>query len=88
MKSASSLANDLNLSSQQIDHAIENGLSRISILKGSEDTYLIPKPRLKDLKKEILKVISDYHIVNYLKEIYLLGRVGLEVLEIVLLKIH
>lgn len=68
MKSVSDLAYELNLSKEQIEEAIEKGLSRISILKGSEDTYLIPQPRLKALKKEILIVINDYHIVNYLNE--------------------
>jgi len=68
MKSVSDLAAELNLSHAQIEAAIEKGLSRISILKGSEDTYLIPQPRLKALKKEIIKVINDYHIINYLSE--------------------
>lgn len=46
-------------------------------------------------KLEIMNGLLEYNtpdvkrdVVNYLKEIMLLGRVGLEVLEIVLLKIH
>ena len=48
-------------------------MGKLSMINGLLD-YNTP-----DVKREV---------VNYLKEIYLLGRVGLEVLEIVLLKIH
>ena len=68
MKSGRSLARDLNLSLGQIVQAIDEGISRIAVLKGTNDTYLIPKLLLKVLKKDILKAIDDYHIVNYLKE--------------------
>ena len=61
------LSKELNIPENEITELTSKGLSRTDIFKTANSSYLISRPRLKELKKQIQKEMDRFHAVHYLK---------------------
>ncbi|MCH2206735.1 MAG: selenocysteine-specific translation elongation factor [Lentisphaerales bacterium] len=60
------LSKELNIPENEIIELTAKGLSRTDIFTTPNNSYLISRPRLKELKKQILKEMDRFHAVHYL----------------------
>ena len=64
--SSRNLAYRINIPEQEILDLANQGLSRTDIFTSGAENFLISRPALKELKKQILKEIDLFHTVNFL----------------------